>query len=575
MQLNETRIVKPSVNMLPIEDIKGALDRKVEAIDTANVGGVPATDIAKAYEGDREAVKRAYFLGEYSADQYIRTDNDPTEAVKNLASNYHEEVGALRLEVYRLYEILNRQLNAMYKPESGFLERFKQIEAHSTPITKKNTEDYITHFIPNKADFAIPGEYIVICKQDTDEQEIAQIESIEDQIYKIKGSVNITGENIEIKKIVGDIARNTFSFCKLSNTSDTDGQHNVVLGDAEKTKQLRINSGLATSIVMTSNMLAASGQGDKAILDAVRVYITREGIESAPQLSCKIYKITNEKDNVPVLELIGLSDTQDISISKWVTFNISKANAASNKDKTVEINKEDKLLIALECNGSNNYYVLGGQTANKGDLHGSRFIYIKDENGEYHKSTDADCDILLGLTLKAFKPLTITPINKGLYTSETFTNHREEHHMAQLHVKLENLKTYKVISETPQNSQNGFVIDGQMYGSNTLVVGNHVLHRVESENNTIKTEELAAVYPNDIVYPLPIKAQIVTVSELFQEEEVKTVVPMIPKRSIDDYVVFECDLPPASKRYNIQILYEDNNPKSNAVALSSVAVSLI
>ena len=563
MLTNETRIVKPSINMLPIQEIEEALNGVVDAHDTSLVGGVDAYEIAKAYNGNREAVKTAYFLGERPAEEYLTTDKDPTKEVNALKTNHETEITALRLELYRLYEILNKQLGATYKPESGYLEDFIETVTATTTATVVNAGSFITELRPQQADFALSGEYIVI--DDGQEQYVAQIESISNQVYVLKGSISSAVRNVTLYKIKGEMLKNTYSFSRTTKDVLADYQHSVLLGDYTNDTMQAVDNGCATNIVLRSNMLALDGDRDKAVLSSIRAFISRTALQASPQLTCKVYLIERYTEEKPVLKLIGASKEQSILTSKWVTFEIT------NQGQPLEVLKNQEILVAFECNGANDYKILMGQGTNN-DLHTNRSIFHK--VGEGYEKTESVYDILIGLNFSGYVAEATTPYTNGLYTSHVFVNEKDTNSLAQLQVKLKNINKAIVQSHTPVDGFGGFVVNKQILGTGAMVVGNNIAHYVRGANNTIFTDEHIAVYPGDEVYFIPLKAQLTTVSELFEENTVKQVVPMLPVRVTADYLIFECKLPEHVKRFQAQIAYEDTS-NAQAAALESIAVSLI
>lgn len=572
MQNNETRIVKPSVNMLPMEQIKESLDGVVESHDTDFVDGIESSQIAICHENDRYSVKNAYFLGNRAASEYLTNDNDPNKAINSLSKDYQQEVSALRLEVYRLYEILNSQLNAHYAPESGYVEDYSALIGAETTAIVIDTDNVITRIEPAQIDFALPGEYIVI--DDGNKAEIAQIDSIDNQQYVLAGSINSSVREIKLTKIKGEIIQKSFSFSKTEALTESKVSHNVVLGDSTREFPEPINSGLSTDIEVKGNMLSLAGEGDHAKLKSVKAYISKSTIPNSPELICKIYKFEHQKeigDTHLELPLIGISKTQNIFSDKWVTFEI--VDTATNEDG-VEIKKNDHILVAFECNGENNYTILTGVGDEDNDLHSNREIYSKTENG--YEKLNVNYDIILSLSFMGYEERTTIANPDGLYTSRIFVNDKKDNRYAQLHVKLRNIEKTHVISKHPADGFKGFIVDSQVYGSDLLVVGNNVAHRLKNENNTIFTDEHIAVYENDSVFCVPLKAQIIATSELFEDHEVKEVIEMIAKRvSDEEYIIFECELPEHTKRFQVQVIYRDNSEKEKAVALDSIGVSLI
>lgn len=565
MQSNETRIVMPSVNMLPIESIKEALDKAIVSRDTQFVNGIEAGQIAKAYNGDREAVKRAYYLGERPAGDYLTTDVDPTEAITALEKSHQTEVAGLRLELYRLYEILNKQLGASYKPESGYLEDFINSVAVQTTASVINAGSFISEIRVEQSDFAIEKEYLII--DDNKNLHVAQIRSISNQLYTLEGSVNSIARDVKLYKVKGEMLKNTFSFSKTTKDVLSDHVHSVLLGDYADDTLSEIHSGLATNVKLRSNMFAIDGDRERAVLDGVRAFVSRNALASAAQITCKVYVIDSYTGEKPNLTLIGTSKDQEVFNSQWVTFKITQ------NGQPLELLKNQEILVAFECNSENAYKIMMGQSAT-GDLHTNRNIYTRDLATNSYDKTESEHDILLGLNFNGYIAEVTEPYLDGLYTSKTFINERPNNCLAQLQVKFKNINTATVQSHTPVDGFTGFVIDKQILGSGAMVVGNNIATFDRASGNTVFTDEHIAVYPGDEVYFIPVKAQIIASSELFEERMIKQVITLNPVRVTGDYLIFECQLPAHVKHFQTQIAYSDAS-NARAAALTSIAVSLI
>lgn len=565
METISSRIVMPSVNMLPIDEIKVALDGAIQALDTDFVGGVDASQIAVAYNNDREAVRTAYYLGDRPAEEYLTIEADPTSTIKSLGKKQQNEITGLRLELYRLYEILNKQLGAVYKPESGYLEDFSETIAVSTTADVTNPESNILKIRPLDANFAIPKEFIVI--DDGEEQHVAQIASVSEGVYTITGAINSAIRAVTLYKIKGEMLNNTYSFSRTLNNVLSDTAHSVVLGDYAATSYQAIGKGVATNLQIRSNMLAIDGDRDKAVLSGVRAHVSRKSAQASSQVICKIYNIKRNGEDF-TLELLGTSTSEDITYSRWVNFKVT------NNGQPLEVSADQELLVAFECNTDNNSFEIKmGEGANGTDLHTNRAIYNKTDAG-YKIDSSINKDILLGLDFSGYIAKTTEPYKKGLYTSRTFINEREDNRLVQLQVKFKNIIKTSVKGATPVNGAEGFVADQELNGSGTMVVGNNIASYSKAVNNTIFTNEPIAVYPNDDVYFIPVVAQIISTNELFDAYTVSQVTEMLPVRVCGDYVIFECTLPEHVKRFNTQIAYNDNGNKQ-AAALESIIVSLI
>lgn len=564
MESISSRIVMPSVNMLPIDQIKDALDGAIQAQDTNFVGGVDASQIALAYNNDRDAVKTAYYLGDRAAEEYLTIDLDPTQTLKSLEQKQQNEITGLRLELYRLYEILNKQLGATYRPESGYLEDFIDTITVSTTADVYNSESNIFKIRPLDANFAIQEEFIVI--DDGTEQHVAQIASISEGIYTLTSPIASAVRTLTLYKIKGEMLNNTYSFSKTLEDVLSGTIHSVVLGDYAATSYQAINSGIGTNIQIRSNMLATDGDRDKAVLSGVRAYIARKNAQASSQVICKIYNFKRDSENFSY-DLIGISTAEDISYNRWVNFKIT------NNGQPLEVNADQELFVTFECNTANSFEIKMGEGVNGADLHTNRAIYSKTENG-YQLEPSNNKDILLSIDFSGYIVKDTTRLKKGLYTSKTFINERKDNRLAQLQVKLKNIIKGTVKSAAAVNGAEGFLVDKELIGAGKMVVGNNIATYFKSISSTIFTNEAVAVYPDDTVYFIPIKAQIICENELFDQYTVSRVSGLLPVRVVGDYVVFECILPEHVKRFYIQIAYNDNG-NDQAAALESIIVSLI
>lgn len=568
-------LIKPSINMLPMEEIESALARKVIAQDTTLVGEVNASEIAIAVTQDRMTVYNALNLNGIPANQFLTKQNDPFKLIDDLNKDYQSEVTSLRLELYRMYEILNKQLGATYTPENGFLENFIDLYTTSINASVVGLTGTISEIRPDDYYFAITNELIVVeasiivnGKFET-RQYVTKIKSCNPQTntYILDGEINSKDLSVKLYKIKGEFLNNTFSFSETSINGISEKDHTVLLGDYATYSKESIGTGIATSIQLQPDMITIDGLGDKALLNTVRAYITREQFSASTQLICKIYEINNSVSN---LTLLGQSTYQDITSSGWFMFNIEKDGLP------IEVTGTMKILVAFECNGAPVYSIRVGR-GTTGDLHTNRQVYVRTNNEfgfSYELSSTNDYDLLVGLIFKNYVPQVTIPYTSGLYTSKIFINEKPNNRLVKAHIKLNKIPTARVQSNGPADSFNGIVVSNSINGTGRMVIGNNILTCNTKNNDMISTLEHAAIYPNDIVYFIPCQMQIVASSELFDQKQVKTVVPLDCIGVTGDYLLYQCLLPENTKRYQLQIRYDDAT-NIQAAALDSISVSIV
>lgn len=574
MSLLESGIIKPSINMLPMSTIEDVLNNQLTAKDTQYVGGIKSNKVAISLENDRNTVTNALKLNGLPASDYLTIENDPNLRIEKISDYFERETSILRLELYRIFELLNKQQGIHYTPESGYLETFDKTIINTTNALVVNVGNYISEIRPENSQFAIAKEWIVVEADTvvngvtTKDLHICEIESITNNVYKLKGSITSTSKNVRLFKIKGEMLKNTFSFSQTQINAASEDFHTILLGDYDQAEEKMIGVGLGTSVQVQSNMLSMQGDNERAILDTVRVYITRSSIQSSTQLKCRIYKITGVSPS-ETFELIGSSLQQDIPNSGWTIFKIKKDGLP------VEIKTGDKLLFAFECEGEPVYGIRVG----KNDLHTNRTLYERTlgSNGKYtyKASSTHDSDILLGVTLKSVIAQSTTKYGDGLYTSPPFkVTDCNTHVKAQ--IKINHLPSAFVSNAGIVNASNGIILSNQLevVGESKMVIGNAVGTFKTKDAHTYYTKEPIAATSKDKVYFVPCMLQLLAMSKPFNTQFVQKVIKLECVSASNDYIVFEAPLIEGTEYYSLQIKYEHLS-NTQVAALESVIVSII
>lgn len=273
--------IKPSIGMLPLDDIDEAMEKKgfikklknddiydvtterdssgnitKEGIKNPALLAVCSGDIDKNGNIERGTVDNAKKLNGIDADNYLKGEDK--EAIQEKASNinkiYSEEVQALRDELYHLKSSLIRtgHLNDTSVAD-GFIEGFKEnnIKYASTiaPLSSIDGEN-ITPV--NK--IAEKGDWIVVKKDKADDQSnfIGTVEEEKGLSMLLDiGSSDMTIDKTVISNGLGSYNRGTYSFSKVVKNAVGAKENITLLNDDSNITKLAIkesNTGYAAAI---------------------------------------------------------------------------------------------------------------------------------------------------------------------------------------------------------------------------------------------------------------------------------------------------------------------------------------
>lgn len=553
-------ILTPSINMLPMENIKQFLDSTLTAKNTLAVGGLTANQVAKNFNGESESVKKAYFLGDRPAADYLTKDDSPEIHIANVSKIVEDEVSKVRLELYRMMAQLNPRTENKLQAEYGFIEPFNELPLETTTASFTAKNGFIETLKPQKVGFAIPGEYIVLSW--LNEKHVVQITSTTNNILTLS-SLKVKVPTIQVINLFhfkGENKNNkNFSFSNTAQYSVSEKPYNVFLGDYSQEGKGAVQRGISTSITLRSSMFDEKNETIEAILDSVKVHVSQKGYPSSA-LICRIYRRFD--DNIKNISLIGESDAINAPQDGWL--NIAVKNMAG---EPLVVTKDLSYLIAFESaiGTQEDTFVIKTGKGNANDLHTNREIYRRIANEYILESTPYD--ILLGLNFKSIELNTPIPFNNGLYTSNDFEI-KQSSHKAYCHMRFTKEKTTTAQLDTITNSKIGFTVvtPFNLALNERFVVGNAVATLAERKDNILKTNETLSVYPNDTVYPIPFKMQLIVKSDYFETTFVQTI-PFILSNvhanhslynpTLSDYLIFECTLPDKAKLAKLQIVYDD------------------
>lgn len=561
-------LLKPSVNMLPINAIKEVLNSTLIAANTLQVGTLNANQVAQNFNGEKDAVKRAYFLGERPATDYITIDDSPEKRIDDLLKAYQEETSLIRLELYRLMGLVNHRQENKLQAEQGYIEMFKTLPVEVSPATFTLKNGFIETLKPQKMNFAIPGEYIVVGW--LNEKHVVRVGTIQNNVITLD-SLKVAApsiQNVTLYHYKGENKNNRSYF--YSNTVDkatSEKPYNVFLGDYSQEGKGVIQRGLATSITMRSNMFSDTGEELEAILESVKAHITQKGYPDSA-LVCRIYRQFNE--NISSISLVGESEAITSPQNGWLSIPIKDMAG-----KPLTVSKDFTYLIAFEAataTQEDSFIIKTGKGDNN-DLHTNRQVYRRFLN-EYALE-DTNYDLLVGLNFKAIAVNQSTPFNNGLYTSELFRL-KDAGQYAYCHVRFSKEKTTYAQLDAITNTQAGFTVNAPftLNVGETFIAGDNVLTLKERRDNIYKSNEVATIYPNDAVYPIPIQMQLLVYSDYFETSFTKAIPLKIDDVHINritstpelsDYLVFKCELPEAAKHAKLQIFYDDKTKAQSFV----------
>lgn len=305
-----SNIVKPSLSLLPMEDIAAELksnkpNRKFmtkedKATDVENVSGISSDRIAISADGhDRQTIENALKLNGKLASDYVTTEDGEKflKVSTELSKTTSDELRNLRDELYQLYgELVKRGLIDNTVKYEGFVEAFKRgnilyedyICGISNAVIGRTKDLYIADV--DKKHFFEEGKTFVIKRVDTNQEQIVKSLGINDAgRVTFEPAVNFLDsiDNVGLYKSLGQYINSTFSFSEIKKAVSEQKDRYYTQSDDTDTKYLLINkpnTGFAATFKVPRNVKSQKGIAGALSKFAIRA----QAVNSPGGLRCHV-----------------------------------------------------------------------------------------------------------------------------------------------------------------------------------------------------------------------------------------------------------------------------------------------
>lgn len=274
--------IKPSIGMLPIEDIdkimleqgfiKGLApndiekvtqekDPVTEAVRTPGITDPSRIAICAGKRNtngtlDRETVKNALNLNGKGADEYLDTEdkNELNKTINLINRSHSNEIQLLRDELYHLKaELVKTGHMEDTSVANGFIDGFKNsnIKYNEAETEVETVNGLTVRQVENIFD---KNDWLIVRKDKTDVQSnaLAKVTSESGNDLQLDiGTANLSAEKTILYKSLGEYNRGTYSFSKLSYGTPSSKENYTMLNDDSNIYKHKIDSnytGFATVI---------------------------------------------------------------------------------------------------------------------------------------------------------------------------------------------------------------------------------------------------------------------------------------------------------------------------------------
>lgn len=552
--------IKPSIGMLPIEDIDKAMFEKGFVKDLTNehikniTKKIDATTKETILEGiddptriaicaiqsngtiDRETIKNSLYLGgKKSSDYLTKTDEKVLENIMNkISEQYSKEVQLLRDELYNLKSELVKTGNINDTlVADGFIDGFKNSnKKYSIEQTEISLLD--NAIINQKTNIFNNNDWLIVEKNKLTRDSNIISKVIQKSGNKIKiesGVTELSEENTLLHKSLGEYNKGTFSFSKIIyNSPDIKERYTMLNDDSNLSKCIidKNNTGFATIVkipnkcagFLTKFTVSGKAYGNPGALKCYVVdgdfnYI--KSIEKTNGLS------RIEEDG----SLIATSNLMTIVKSEnEITFDFTKTEYDNNGIYPKVDDKEYCFIIEADNVDTNDYWEIDfGKKKNLNeDLQTNNYsfdFYNKDLSYFVNCFVEKqNIDMLYCITTKSIKDEDEVPYSVGLYSTSTPIKLSHPIIATRARLTLETNKEGIFITKNTGiikediNSIEFSNIDGTnptqtlFNGGDKVIIGDTIANIKTSTNNSITIDKNIYISEATSIYRCGYKAQL-------------------------------------------------------------------
>ena len=451
--------IKPSIGMLPIEDIDKAMKEKGFIKDLTNehikniTKKIDSTTKETILDGiddpsriaicaiqsneiiDRETIKNSLYLGGKKATDYLtKTDKSLLENVMSkISEQYSKEVQLLRDELYNLKAELVKTGNINDTlVADGFIDGFKN---SNKKYSTEQTEIYLLDnaIINQKTNILNNNDWVVVEKNKLTRDSNIISKVIQKSGNKIKiesGVTELSEENTLLHKSLGEYNKGTFSFSKITyNSPDTKERYTMLNDDSNLSKCIinKNNTGFATIIkipskcagFLTKFTVSGKAYGNPGTL---KCYVVDGDVNYIKSIA-KTNGLSRIEDDNSLVAISGSMTT--IKSENEIIFDFTKTEYDNNGMYPIINDKEYCFIIEADNVDTNDYWEIDfGKKKNLNeDLQTNNYsfdFYNKDlayfTNCFVEKQ---NIDMLYCITTKSIKEEDEIPYSVGLYSTST------------------------------------------------------------------------------------------------------------------------------------------------------------
>ena len=572
--------IKPSVGMLPMEDISKVLQEEgfIKELSSKDIEAVTSTDniinenivrvpgindpsrIAicanKASNGviDRETVKNALNLNGRPASDYLSGDDKINiyNTNNDIINIYSNEIQLLREELYLIKDSLIKNGHIEdANVTKGFIDPFKK-------INQRYSDDYSNILSANDTNLEIEenifknNDWIIINANPNNEESMLDytIKEVNNNYISLtKGAINIEPEVSIIRKGLGEYKNGTYSFSKTEKDAIGVKDRYTGLNDdvtLKETKIVESNSGFSTSIRIPSKQ---SGFLTKFIIQGKKVgepglivcYMIKGNKDVVKELANN-NSLSDYLDNAQYIAKSQTVSTYDRQTGEIIfEFENTTLNSKYLYPEVIGGQEYTFIIEAFNCD-ENNYWNIEFGNNNSNDLQTNNTSYrfyrknITSEHNELVSFNDYRDLLYTAITRSKEDELEI-PYKYGLYTTKNEIKLSDPIKATRARLTLEINKEGNLITNTNGliEANRDFIYFNNIDGTNSgqmiinigdkVVIGDDIVNVTSATSSSIVIDKTIYVKEDTPIYRVAYEAKLNTkLVEVDEETHLETIV---------------------------------------------------
>ena len=572
--------IKPSVGMLPMEDISKVLQgegfikelssKDIEAVTSTNniinestvrVPGIndPSRIAICANEAsngviDRETVKNALNLNGKPASEYLSGDDKINiyNTNNDIINIYSNEIQLLREELYIIKDSLIKNGHIEdANVTKGFIDPFKK-------INQRYSDDYSNILSANDTNLEIEknifknNDWIIINTNPNNEESMLDdtIKEVNNNYISLtKGAINIEPEVSIIRKGLGEYKNGTYSFSKTEKDAIGVKDRYTGLNDdvtLKETKIVESNSGFSTSIRIPSKQ---SGFLTKFIIQGKKVgepglivcYMIKGNKDVVKELANN-NSLSDYLDNAQYIAKSQTVPTYDRQTGEIIfEFENTTLNSKYLYPEVIGGQEYTFIIEAFNCD-ENNYWNIEFGNNNSNDLQTNNTSYrfyrknITSKHNELVSFNDYRDLLYTAITRSKENELEI-PYKYGLYTTKNEIKLLDPIKATRARLTLEINKEGNLITNTNGiiEANRDFIYFNNIDGTNSgqiiinigdkVVIGDDIANVTSATSSSIIIDKTIYVKEDTPIYRVAYEAKLNTkLVEVDEETHLETIV---------------------------------------------------